>query len=173
MLDLRLFYVKLLLSSWKNICAIWRHGLSTNSGNPYGHTLCSTYSGFVFNLLWEGCYALHWQIYTVWPQRHVERYISISWQYFTIDNPEFEKHIPYTFCIYPTELQFSKANTSDKETSFLYSTIRIFDSDVHTSVYDQRYDLRFSIVNFPWLKRIVCTSNFYQLISLCNARFHW
>ena len=35
---------------------------------------------------------------------------------FTTDNPEFEKHIPD---IYPTELQLSKANTSDKETSFL------------------------------------------------------
>ena len=31
---------------------------------------------------------------------------------FTIDNPEFEKHIPD---IYPTELQLNKANTSDKE----------------------------------------------------------
>ena len=35
---------------------------------------------------------------------------------FTIDNPEFEKHIPD---IYPTELHLNKANTSDKETSFL------------------------------------------------------
>ena len=35
---------------------------------------------------------------------------------FTIDKPEFEKHIPD---IYPMELQLNKANTSDKETSFL------------------------------------------------------
>ena len=35
---------------------------------------------------------------------------------FTIDNPEFEKHIPD---IYPAELQLNKAKTSDKETSFL------------------------------------------------------
>ena len=35
---------------------------------------------------------------------------------FTIDNPEFEQHIPD---IYPTELQLNKANTSNKETSFL------------------------------------------------------
>ena len=34
---------------------------------------------------------------------------------FTIDNPEFEKHI---LDIYPTELQLKKANTSDKETTF-------------------------------------------------------
>ena len=33
-----------------------------------------------------------------------------------LDYPEFEKHIPD---IYPAELQLNKANTSDKETSFL------------------------------------------------------
>ena len=35
---------------------------------------------------------------------------------FSIDNPEFEKFIPD---IYPAELQLNKANTSNKETSFL------------------------------------------------------
>ena len=35
---------------------------------------------------------------------------------FTIDNTEFDKHIPD---IYPTELQLNKAKNSDKETSFL------------------------------------------------------
>ena len=35
---------------------------------------------------------------------------------FTINNPEFEKHIPD---IYQTELRLNKANTSDKESSFL------------------------------------------------------
>ena len=35
---------------------------------------------------------------------------------FTIDNYEFEKYIPD---LYPAELQLNKANTSDKETSFL------------------------------------------------------
>ena len=34
---------------------------------------------------------------------------------FTIDNPEFEKHIPD---IYPAEFQLNKANTSDREASF-------------------------------------------------------
>ena len=52
---------------------------------------------------------------------------------FTIDNPEFEKHIPD---IYPTELQLKKANTSDRETSFLYLNTEVIGSDVHTSVYD-------------------------------------
>ena len=67
---------------------------------------------------------------------------------FTIDNPEFEKHIPD---IYPTELQLNKANTSDKETPFLDLNIKVIGSDFHTSVYDKRGDFGFPIVNFPWL----------------------
>ena len=67
---------------------------------------------------------------------------------FLHDNPEFEKHIPD---IYPTELQLNKANTSDKETSFLDLNIKVIGSDAHTSVYDKRDDFGFPIVNFPWL----------------------
>ena len=63
---------------------------------------------------------------------------------FTIDNPEFEKHIPD---IYPTEFQLNKVNTSDKETSFLDLNIKVISSDVHTSVYDKRDDFGFPIVN--------------------------
>ena len=50
---------------------------------------------------------------------------------FTIDDPEFEKHIPD---IYPTELQLNKANILDKETSLDFN-IKVIGSDVHTSVY--------------------------------------
>ena len=67
---------------------------------------------------------------------------------FTIDNPEFEKYIPD---IYPAELQLNKANTSDKETSFLDLNIKVIGSDIHTSVNDKRDDFGFPIVNFPWL----------------------
>ena len=41
---------------------------------------------------------------------------------FTIDNPTFAEHI---FDIYPRELQLNKANTSDKETSFLDLNIKL------------------------------------------------
>ena len=68
---------------------------------------------------------------------------------FTIDNPDFEKHIPD---IYPAELQLNKANTSDKETSFLDLNIKVIGSDIHTSVYDKRDDFGFPIVNFPCYK---------------------
>ena len=67
---------------------------------------------------------------------------------FTIDKPEFEKYIPD---IYPAELQLNKANTSDKETSFLDLNIKVIGSDIHNSIYDKRDDFRFPIVNFPWL----------------------
>ena len=56
---------------------------------------------------------------------------------FTIDNPAFTEHIPY---IYPRELQLNKANTSDKEISFLDLNIKVIGNDIHTSVYDKRDD---------------------------------
>ena len=67
---------------------------------------------------------------------------------FTIGNPEFEKYIPD---IYTADRQVNKANTSDKETSFLDSNIKVIGSDIHTSVYDKRDDFGFPTVNFPWL----------------------
>ena len=66
---------------------------------------------------------------------------------FTIDNPEFEKHIPD---MYPTELQLNKANTPDKETSFLDLNIKVIGNEIHISFYDKRDDFGFLIVNFPW-----------------------
>ena len=64
---------------------------------------------------------------------------------FTNDNPVCEKYIPDK---YPAELQLNKANTSDKETSFLDLNIKVIGSDIHNSVYDKRDDFRFPIVNF-------------------------
>ena len=69
--------------------------------------------------------------------------------YSPIDNPEFEKYIPD---IYPAELQLNKANTSDKETSFLDLNIKVIGSDIHTSVYDKRDDFGFPIVNFSMVE---------------------
>ena len=63
---------------------------------------------------------------------------------FTIDNPTFAEHIPD---IYPRELQLNKANTSDKETSFLDLNIKVIGNDIHASVYDKRDDFGFPIVN--------------------------
>ena len=60
---------------------------------------------------------------------------------FTIDNPEFEKHISD---IYPMELQLNKANTSDK----LLSLIKI-------------YKL-FEVMFIPAFTTNVMTSDFYR-----------
>ena len=67
---------------------------------------------------------------------------------FTIDTPAFAEHIPD---IYPRELQLNKANTSDKETSFLDLNIKVIGNNIHTSVNDKRDDFGFPIVNFPFL----------------------
>ena len=76
-----------------------------------------------------------------YPSRYLDDILNV-------DNPEFEKHIPD---IYPTELQLNKANTSDKETSFLDLNIKVIGSDVHTRIYDKCDDFGFPILNCPWL----------------------
>ena len=67
---------------------------------------------------------------------------------FTIDNPAFVDHIPD---IYRRELPLNKANASDIEKSFLDLNIKVFENNMHNSVYDKRDDFGFPIVNFPWL----------------------
>ena len=86
---------------------------------------------------------------------------------FTIDNPEFEKHIPDI----PAELQLNKTNTSDKETSFLDLNIKVIGSDIHTSVYDKHDDFGFPIVNFPWLSVDVPRLPLYGIYILQLVRF--
>ena len=67
---------------------------------------------------------------------------------FTIDNHAFVEHIPD---IYPRELQLNKANTLDKETSFLDLNMKFIGNNIYTSVYDKRDDFECPIVNFSWL----------------------
>ena len=70
--------VKPLLSSWKiYICAIWWHSIPTNSGDFYGHKLCSAYIRLIFILLREGFYVKPPEIQTVWRHRQVQRYLSM------------------------------------------------------------------------------------------------
>ena len=73
------------------------------------------------------------------------RYLDVI---FSIDSPEFAQYIPD---IYPIDLQLNKANTSDKEASFLDLHIKVIGSNIHTSIYDKRNAFGFPIVNFPWL----------------------
>ena len=144
MLDLRWVMWSFSIPHGKHICEIWRHGLSTNSGDSYGHKLCSTHSGFV--MLSERFMSnLHKskQYNLIDMFNDTSSYLD---DIFIIDNPEFEKHIPD---IYPMEFQLNKVNNSDKKTSFLDLNIKVIGSDVHTSVYDKRDDFWFPIVDFP------------------------
>ena len=73
--------------------------------------------------------------------------------------------------IYPSELQPSKANTSDIETAFLDSHSN---DTVSTKIYDKRNDFDFEIVNFPFLDGDVPRSTSYgvyisQLIRFARA----
>ena len=87
---------------------------------------------------------------------------------FTIDNPEFAKHIPD---IYQRELQLNKANTSDKETSFLDLNIKVVGSNIHTSIYNKRDHFGFPIVNVPWLSGDVPRLPSYGINILLLVRF--
>ena len=53
--------------------------------------------------------------------------------------------------IYPSELQFHKANTSDTEAAFLDLPLSISNYIDSTKIYDKRDDFDFEIVNFPFL----------------------
>ena len=71
---LALSLVKLLLSSWKIfMCNLvtWYICIPTNSGDSYGHKLCSAYSRLIFILLREGFYVKPPEIQTVWSHRQV------------------------------------------------------------------------------------------------------
>ena len=52
--------------------------------------------------------------------------------------------------IYPPELQFNKANTSDTEAPFLDLHLSISYGFVSSKIYDKRDDFDFDIVNFPF-----------------------
>ena len=73
--------------------------------------------------------------------------------------------------IYPTELQFNKANSSDTEASFLNLNLCISNGTISTKIYDKRDDFDFDIVNFPFLAGDVprCTSYGYTFLDLLDS----
>ena len=73
--------------------------------------------------------------------------------------------------IYPSELQFSKTNTSDTKAAFL--DFSISKNIVSTKIYDKRDDFDFEIVNFPFIDGDVPHSTSYGVyISQLFAEFH-
>ena len=79
--------------------------------------------------------------------------------------------------IYPSELQFNKANTSDTEAAFLDLHLFISNHTVSTKIYDKRDDFDFEIVNFPFLDGDAPRSTSYgvyvfQLIRVARVSSH-
>ena len=83
--------------------------------------------------------------------------------YDNIDNPYFEGMVNR---IYPSELQFNKANTSDTEAPFLYLHISISNGFVSSKIYDKRADFDFDIVNFPILDGDVLPLTGFTFLNL-------
>ena len=152
----------------KHICAIWWHGISTILGILMG-TNCAPLIADLFLYCYERDFMSDLHKSKRYDLIHMfsetSRYLD---DMFTIDNSGFEKYIPD---IYPAELQLNKANTSDKETSFLDLNIKVIGSDIHTSVYDKRDDFGFPIVNFPWLCGDVPGLPTYGIYILQLVRF--
>ena len=124
------------------MCAIWWHDIPTNSGDSYGHKLCSTYSRLIFILLREGFYVKPPKVQTVWPHRQVQRYLD---DIFTIDYPEFAEHIPD---IYPRELQLNKA-TKEQRTKKHISWVYIW--KLLAVVFIQAFTINAMTSGFLWL----------------------
>ena len=53
--------------------------------------------------------------------------------------------------IYPSELQFNKANSSETEALFLDLHLPISVGFISCKIYDKRNNFDFEIVNFPYL----------------------
>ena len=85
-----------------------------------------------------------------------------------IDNPYFEQMVGQ---IYPTELQFNKANSSDTEAPFLDLNLSITNGIVSSKIYDKRDDFNFEIVNFPFLDGDVPRSPSYGVYISQRIRF--
>ena len=76
--------------------------------------------------------------------------------------------------IYPSELQLSKANTSDIVAAFLDLHLSFSNDIVSTKIYDKRDDFDFEIVKFPFWDGDVPRSTSYgvyisQLIRFARA----
>ena len=78
--------------------------------------------------------------------------------------------------IYPTELQFNKANSSDTKDLFLDLNLSITNGIVSSKIYDKRVDFNFETVNFKFLDGDVphspsygvCISQLIRFARLCS-----
>ena len=83
-----------------------------------------------------------------------------------IDNPYFEGMVNQ---IYPPELQFNKANTSDTEAPFLDLHLSISNGFVSSKIYDKRDDFDFDIVNLPCSTSSFLWSIYLSAHKICSS----
>ena len=88
----------------------------------------------------------------------------------TVNNSKFEKEI----CnIYPPELTLKRTSESERNLSYLDTSISICGGKYVTEVYDKRDDFNFDIVNFPYMCSNIPAKPTYgsyisQLIRICR-----
>ena len=68
--------------------------------------------------------------------------------------------------IYPTELQLSKANSSDTEAPFSDLNLSIINDIVYSKFFNKRDNFNFGIVNFPFLDGDIPHSSSYGVFFL-------
>ena len=85
-----------------------------------------------------------------------------------INNTYFDNMVSQ---IYPSELQFNKANTFDTEAAFLDLHLSISNDIVSTKIYDRRDDFDFEIVSFQFLDGDVPRSTSYGVYISQFIRF--
>ena len=152
-LGLSLSYVKLLLSSWENIFVQFE-------GKWWGfiRNCALTRTGFLlffvcFVVGFFFCYKRDFMsnIHKFVRYDPIDMFNYASWyldDLFTIDDPEFKKHI---LDKYLTDLQFNQANTSIKEALFFDLNIQVIVSDIHTSITTNAMTSDFLLSISPWL----------------------
>ena len=79
--------------------------------------------------------------------------------------------------IYPSELQLSKANSSDMKALFWDLHLSILDGFISCKIYDKRDDFDFESVNFPYLdgdvpRRALHAVYISQLIRFARVSSH-
>ena len=85
-----------------------------------------------------------------------------------LDNIYFEQIVNR---IYPAELQLNKANSSDTEAPFLELNLSISNGTVSTTIYDNRDDFDFDIVDFSFLDEDVPRRTSYGVYISQLIRF--
>ena len=93
--------------------------------------------------------------------KHLTKHLDIL-STFKYLNPYFEGMFNR---IYPLELQLNKANDSDTEAPFLDLHLSISNGSVSSKIYDNRDDIDFDIVNFPFLDGDVSRSTSYGVYT--------